>query len=156
MGKSRLNYDDRKVIEKMLSVGKNFQEIGNELSRNRSTIDREVERNLSEDGKYCALYAQLLYEERKVKKRKKTVSDNPEVIAFVSIHIKNYTPDIIAGRLTLEQSYLRVSTESIYRIIYNDSVNGIVSNIFRFFLKLTFKFKLFLYSFPLVIPYSYI
>ena len=124
MGKVRLNYDDRKVIEKMLSQGKSFQEIGDKLSRHRSTIDREVERNLSEDGKYYALYAQLLYEERKVKKRRKTVTNNPEVIAFVSTHIKDYAPDVIAGRLTFEKSELKVSTESIYRIIYNDSVNG--------------------------------
>jgi transposase, IS30 family len=124
MGAPNLTYDDRKVIEKMLYKEKSFQEIGDHLKRHRTSIDREVERNMNEEGRYCALCAQILYEKRKSKNRTRYVTENTEIKAFIESNIKQYAPDVIAGRSKREKNSLHVSQESIYKIIYLDFQNG--------------------------------
>lgn len=123
MSKDNIRYDERKVIEKFLIIGKTDQEIADYLFRHRSSIRREIERNSKDGGKYYADFAQFEYEKRKAAPRKKYVTENKGIIEFVSRNLKQYSPDVISGRALLEKHPIKVSTESIYSIVYNDRKN---------------------------------
>jgi len=123
MSHAKITYDEREVIEKFLLRGKTDQEIAKELSRHRSTISREIDRNSLYNMNYVACYAQIIYEDRKTAPRKKYITENEEIIEFVSKNLKNYSPDVISGRALLEKHPIKVSTESIYSIVYNDRKN---------------------------------
>ena len=120
MGKPRLQIAERKVIEKMLYNKETYQEIARQLNRTPSSINREIERNMTNEGKYCAECAQAKYELRKIS-RTRYVTQNPVVIEFVKMNLINYSPDAIAGRARMEKHPIRISTESVYKIIYTDS-----------------------------------
>lgn len=124
MSQANITYDERQVIEKFLLKGKTNNEIAIKLSRHRSSIDREIIRNSAINGNYNAWYAQILYEERKTTPRVKYITENEEIINFVKKNLENYSPDIISGRALLEKNPIKISTESIYSIVYNDRKNN--------------------------------
>ena len=124
MRAARISHDERKVIEKLIHYGLNDQEIANELSRHRTSICREVTRNSSNRENYNADFAQYKCEVRKHMDRVKFVTENKTVIAFVAKNLKQFSPDVISGRSKLEDNNVRVSTESIYSIVYNDKIQG--------------------------------
>lgn len=123
MNQTNITYDERKVIEKFLLRGKTEKEISKNLSRHKSSIRREIDRNSIIHGNYNAFYAQILYEERKAAPREKYKTENKEIIEFVSENLKKYSPDVISGRALLEKNPIKISTESIYSIVYNDRKN---------------------------------
>jgi IS30 family transposase len=124
MSQVNITYDERKVIEKFLLKGKTAKEFSINLSRHSSNIRREICRNSIIPGNYNAWYAQIIYEERKTAPRKKYITENEEIIEFVSKNLKNYSPDVISGRALLEKHPIKISTESIYSIVYNDRKNN--------------------------------
>lgn len=124
MSQSNITYDERYVIEKFLSNRKTRNEIAAKLSRHRSSIDREINRNSTLNGNYNAWYAQIIYEERKAAPRARNVTENEEIINFVKKNLEKYSPDVISGRALLEKNPINISTESIYSIVYNDRKNN--------------------------------
>lgn len=124
MSKTNITYDEREVIENFIIEGKTHSQIATLLLRHRTSIGREIQRNSADDGKYYAWRAQCAYEERKRAQRKKYVTENCEIIEFISKNLKRYSPDIIAGRAKLEMHPIKVSTESIYTIVYYDRKNN--------------------------------
>ena len=54
MGYRHLSIDEREVILKMRDNNKTLEEIGWKLGRPRSTISRELQRNISSTGEYKA------------------------------------------------------------------------------------------------------
>jgi transposase, IS30 family len=124
MGKTRITFVEREVIEKMIKFDKTDKEIATVLLRHRTSILREIYRNASYRYSYNAFYAQVQYELRKTKPRIKYITENAHVIKFVTKNISKYSPDVISGRAILEKNNQNISTESIYRIIYNNKQNG--------------------------------
>ena len=124
MSQANITYDERQVIEKFLFNRKTNNEIAVKLSRHRSSIDREISRNSTINGNYNAWYAQIIYEERKEAPRVRSVTENEEIINFVKKNLKHYSPDVISGRALFEKHPIKISTESIYSIVYNDRKNG--------------------------------
>lgn len=115
----RLNRDKRIEIETLFNIGMSFSEIAKKLNCHRSTIYREINRNVDNKLKiYSAIDAQSKATERfsKCRRRKK-------IYGSLKIKIKKrlkdgWSPEQIAGRLKLENSIKTVSHETIYRFIH--------------------------------------
>lgn len=57
-----LTYEDRKLIEAYLSVGKSVTSIAHALERNEAQLYRELKRGRDENGMYVAADAQRAFE----------------------------------------------------------------------------------------------
>src|SRR3712207_2165604 len=77
MGK-QLKLTDRQEIARLLQEGKDFKEIGEILHVDRTTILREINRNVGENGVYNPELA-----ERKTRMRKKLQSVDPTAVALL-------------------------------------------------------------------------
>ncbi len=107
-----------------------IQEIGRRLNRNPGTISRELKRNKTGNGKnsreylifrYVACRAQKKAEKRALKQRTKAPLKCPEIFLYVREHLRKpyyWTPEEIAGRLSLDHPELSIDDETIYRYIY--------------------------------------
>ena len=115
---TQLTREERERISQMLFAGRSDAAIARALGRHRSTIGRERKRN-SVDGRYSALQAQELAEERRQNRPHKL--DCPELNDFVRSGLaKKWSPDQIAGRVRrefLRDPSRRVSRMTIYRWI---------------------------------------
>ena len=66
MSYKHITINERCCIVEYLNLGWNLSKIAKELNRNKSTISREIKRNII-NGKYSAHIAQSNYESRRVK-----------------------------------------------------------------------------------------
>ena len=124
MSWNRLTIREREVIEKMMFSGKNKTEIAAKLRRHPSTISRELSRNAVSRRIYDSGYAQICSDDRKHATRVKHVTENRFHIKFVRKNIRNFSPDVISNRAVFEKTLTQISTESIYKIIYDDRKLG--------------------------------
>jgi transposase, IS30 family len=107
-----------------------IREIGKRLNRNPGTVSRELKRNASGSGKnnrdyltfkYLPCKAQKKAEKRARKQRTKAPLKCPEIFLYVREHLRKpyyWTPEEIAGRLSLDHPELSIDDETIYRYIY--------------------------------------
>lgn len=125
-----LSLEDREKLfawkEKKISL----REIAKRLKRNPSSISRELKRNRSGEGKrsheyfisrYIPCKAQKKAEKRALKQRTKAPLKCPEIFLYVREHLRSpfyWTPEEIAGRLSLDHPDLSIDDETIYRYIY--------------------------------------
>lgn len=115
---SRVSYDVRCQIDAFLQVNLSIPEIAIRLGFNKSTIYRELKRNLSPSGGYSSHYAQLKSEYRYQKCRRPYVIKN-EVLLLIKLKLQEgWSPQQISGRLKQEHGKAPSHT-SIYNHIYN-------------------------------------
>lgn len=107
-----------------------IREIGRRLKRDPGTISRELKRNASGSGKnsheylvfrYLPCKAQKKAEKRLLKQRTKAPLKCPKIFLYVREHLRKpyyWTPEEIAGRLSLDHPDLSIDDETIYRYIY--------------------------------------
>lgn len=127
MGKYKhLTLEEREQLFLYLNQGKKLREIGRLIKRDHKTIAREIKRN-QEGGEvkvialnYAPSKAQALSNKRrtlsKVGSRK---LDDPLLRRYVIRMLgKGWSPEQIAGRLTLKASHLKITHETIYQFIY--------------------------------------
>ena len=123
---THLTLDERYQIESMRRFGVGHNRIARLLGRSRSTIDREVERNLGADGHYKASQADAFARAR-LRSRARANARHIDSATWERVHhdlALHWTPEQISGRLRLEGGALRVSHESIYAHIYSDKRAG--------------------------------
>ena len=106
------------------------REIGRRLNRNPGTISRELKRNATGKGKnsreylifrYVACRAQIKSEKKALKQRTKCPLKNPAIFLYVREHLRKphyWTPEEIAGRLSIDHPEYSIHHETIYRYIY--------------------------------------
>jgi IS30 family transposase len=122
---THLTLAERYQIESMRRFAMGHNKIARLLGRSRSTIDREVKRNLGVDEHYRAGQADAFARARlRSGARENARRIDPAVWARVRSYLPLMTPELIAGRLRLEGGELRVSHESIYSHIYADKRAG--------------------------------
>lgn len=123
---THLTLAERYQIQVMCRFATGHNKIARLLGRSRSTIDREVERNLGPDGHYNADRADAFARARlRSRGRANARRIEPETWARVRQYLDlDLTPDLISGRLRLEGGPLQVSHESIYAHIYADKRAG--------------------------------
>lgn len=122
---SKLAPNERDQIAILLGQGASLRTIATKLSRNVSSISREVKRNRFGDS-YVAISAQLQADRRKIAARKRQPLKDPEIYAYIleKLH-EGWSPEQICGRLKLENERTVIGMETIYRFIYKEENKGL-------------------------------
>ena len=121
MGHHRhLTLEQREMVKAFHAQGKTITEIAEEIGKDKSTISRELRRNLNHRGRYVACTAQHKYQERrKGCHRKLKLSDEGLFTTvrrlFVDLH---WSPEQISERMRLEAGMAVISADTIYRAVY--------------------------------------
>lgn len=114
-----LTIEERETILKYLTLGLSICKISKMLSRSKSTISRELKRNIS-NGIYSPSKSQSDYSKRRSYCGRKKILDNPTHYKWVRCCFLDHqwSPEEIAGRLKYEKSNWSISYNTIYRAIY--------------------------------------
>lgn len=121
---SQISFEEREEIACNLEKGLKQKEIAELLGRSPSTISREIARNSSpvRNTKYRANRAQLRSDERKRLSHMKVRLKNDPIKNYVRNKLKEgYTPEQIAGRISINHPDLKTNYESIYLYIYKEA-----------------------------------
>jgi IS30 family transposase len=122
----QLDLSERIEIYRLHAAGKSRAEIARVLGRHRSTIGRELERNArrtnSWRGGYDPVRADKLADRRRRWDGRFKLVRQPDLQDLVRDRLAmGWSPEQIAGRLTLECGRTLISHESIYRFAYHRS-----------------------------------
>jgi IS30 family transposase len=117
--REKLTEDERDAIAMLKSQGVSVREIGRRLSREHSTILREIKRNRFGEH-YVAIHAQHLSEERKSTAGKRTPLKDKQTYSYVLEKLgEGWSPEQIAGRIALERGKRILCPETIYQFVYS-------------------------------------
>lgn len=120
---SQLTSFQRYEIEALLSQSVKKTDIANQIGVHVSTIYREIKRNSDQrDKKYRHPLAQRKSKERHAFKNKYIRFDDELRERVISLLKEDYSPEQIAGVLTLSQ--VDISHERIYQFIWADKKQG--------------------------------
>jgi transposase, IS30 family len=121
MSYQHLSAEERIELSKLRANQElSLKEIAKLMNRSDSTISRELRRNATEPGLYLPDIAQQQFQTRRARSKLAFEWVSIEIIAEVKRRLKKYhSPEQIAGRLKRE-GQLRISHETIYRMIYAD------------------------------------
>lgn len=116
-----MSLDERDLITTMLSEEKSLGDIAKVLGRSKSTISRELKRNSSPEYRlYLSHRAQERAELRKKQANSHPRLKNERIISYVLAKLKEgWSPELIAGRIRIDQPSLSISHEAIYQYIYH-------------------------------------
>ena len=117
----QLKIEEREKIQELLWQSTSIREIAKAIGRSPSSISREIRRNLPPT---VDRYTPRLSHERALLKRscrgRKLRLKNGFIRRYVVSHLKlGYSPEQIAGRLSLEYRNESISHEAIYQYIYH-------------------------------------
>jgi IS30 family transposase len=103
-----------------MKLGVSLRTIALKLGRTHSSLSRELKRHT----KYGRAYKPVLAEKRAArwafKQRYKAPLKSPEILNYVLAKLRlGWSPEIIAGRMSIDRPDLSTSYESIYRWIYS-------------------------------------
>lgn len=117
---------ERELLQARLWEKKSIRSIATELGRSPSSVSREVKRN---NPPLRQLYTPRLANERALEKRKsrgrKLRLKNQFIRRYVVTHLKKgFSPEQIAGRLSVDHPQESISYEAIYRYIYSQVRRG--------------------------------
>ena len=128
MGYRHLSIDEREVILKMRENSKTLEEIGQKLGRPRSTISRELGRNVSSTGEYKAHLAEKYYQRRREQSKTPYRLNYKPLLKYVSSKLEQYwSPEQICGKMELKYPKdfsMRTCHSTIYRWIRADRKAG--------------------------------
>jgi len=120
MSYKQINAEERDKIAILKAKGYSAREIGKMLGRHHSTIANELNRNKIM-GRYLPHKAQEKAEMRlKQNHKHKRLKTYAIRIAVEEMLLKNWSPELIAGRLKLLHGKQVISHEVIYQWIYNE------------------------------------
>lgn len=117
----QLTIEEREEIAIGLARGDTLRSIAESLGRHRSTLSRELSRNLPQIRKvsYRANRAQEKADVRKKASHSRHRLKSPQIRAYVEEKLRAaWTPELIAGRLSKDHQGLSTNYESIYQWIY--------------------------------------
>lgn len=128
----QLTQEQRYKIEAFLEIGKNQTEIANLLQVNKSTISRELKRNIPKRGVgakiYIALKAQIKTENRHIEKNKHiTFTEGLKQQMKELMVEKRYSPELISAHWKKE-NVKGVSHECMYNFIWSSKHTNKRSN----------------------------
>jgi len=115
-----LSLEEREILFAELRQGKSYRQIGRILNRSHTTIKREVNRNAKYGFTYMPCRAQQKSDKRSTKQRTRAPLKNPSIFLYVRQHLRlGWSPEVIAGRLTIDHLNETIDKETIYRYIYS-------------------------------------
>lgn len=117
---NQLTNKDREEIYNGILVGKTLTEIAKGISRDKSTVSREVRRNMSNSAVYLPDTAVIKARSRREKRGFK-INKHPELKQHIVNKLTHdkWSPEIIAARIKMDKSMVQISHESIYKFIYS-------------------------------------
>jgi IS30 family transposase len=123
---SQLCLEEREKLFAWNAQGISLREIGRRLDRSDTTIGRELKRNQlltrgleKASGVYIPCRAQEKADKRSVTQRSQASWKGPEVLIYVKDHLeRGWSPETIAGRLSIDHPELHIVHETIYRMVY--------------------------------------
>ena len=123
MSYKHITINERCCIVEYLNLGWNVSKIAKELNRNKSTISREIKRNII-NGKYSAHIAQNNYESRRVKCKPYGKKIDTSLINYIQEKLNNHwSPEQISGRIIIDRPNKKIAFSSIYNWLYNGILN---------------------------------
>lgn len=117
---THINKTDRRVIKNMIYGGFSYSVIAKALSKDKSTISREIKRNKTKG--YHDIEAQELSENRLFKRERKLDKNGCLRLLVCTLLIEKNSPEVISFYLKdlfPNDKSMQVSHESIYSWIYN-------------------------------------
>ncbi len=126
MSYEHLSMEQRNVICRMKWLGKSQAEMARCLGCSRSTISRELRRNVWYDGEYVASAAEAKARRRHGARVRRPKTGHRALMAYVETHLqRHWSPEQIAGRLReappRELAGVTLSHTTIYRWIWSDA-----------------------------------
>jgi IS30 family transposase len=113
----QLSLDERCAIAGLRADGHSIQQIATRVDRSASTISRELKRNSGVQVGYKPAYADEQAWARRW--RGSRLARQPALRQFVLDRLAmGWSPEQVSGRLTRDNSSMRISHESIYRFIH--------------------------------------
>lgn len=127
MGKGyrHLNQQERAFLEQSLLQGQSLRVIAKILKRSPSSLSREMKRNGKRIGRsrkpaYESAKAQEKAQKRFKESHRRMRLKNATVQQYVIVKLLDrWSPELIAGRLSIDYPDLRISHEAIYQWIYD-------------------------------------
>ncbi len=121
---SHITLAQRHKIEALLKAGHKATFIAKQLKVDRSSIYRELNRNKTKTGRYNAVFAQELSEEKKERfSHNRSFTFSMEKFIREKLSKEQWSPEQISGYCK-ENNINMVSHESIYKFIYQDKDNA--------------------------------
>jgi transposase, IS30 family len=121
---AHLTLREREYLQRLLASKKRVMEIAGLMSRHRSTIYRELERNRDRLG-YGATRAEFLAKRRRRACHRPQKLRDLDLRLYVNDRLRQaWSPDQIAGRLRIEfpnRSAWRITAQTIYTWIYRSA-----------------------------------
>ncbi len=126
-----LSLEEREILYGGLKEELSLREIARRLKRNHTTLARELAVNAkslignrSDAREYLPCKAHAKAVGRAIKQRAKAPLKEPLIFLYVRRHLRDYgwSPETIAGRLTLDHPGKTIDDETIYRYIYKGSM----------------------------------
>ena len=120
---------ERKSIDSMLAMNFTQTKMAKVLSRNQSTLSRELKRYRERDGHYNPHTGNVMYHKHRERLPVKGKIDNAKLMAIVSEKLKEkWAPEQVSGWLREEKhpqdKAMWVSHETIYRYVRQDRAKG--------------------------------
>ena len=117
-----LTEDERDMIAVLKAKGISLSDIAQKIGRHKSTIFRELNRNAPPIYKgYYLIHKPCQGKNRWADTHKRERLKNQEVRKYVEVGLrKGWSPEIIAGRLSIDRSGNSISHEAIYQYIYEE------------------------------------
>lgn len=111
---------EREKIFGFLQKGLSLRNISKRLHRNVGTVSRELDRHTKYGRRYIPCHAHRESVRIGVRQRRKSALKNPTVFLFVRTSLRNelWSPETIAGRLSIDHPGETICHETIYRYIY--------------------------------------
>ena len=117
-----LSLEEREKFFAFKEQGLSLREIGRRLGRSHTTFVREPKRNAKYGAEYIPCRAQRVADRVAKKQRYKAPLKNPTVFLYVRKHLREpfgWSPETIAGTLSLDHPKESIHHETIYRYIYS-------------------------------------
>ena len=134
---TRLTLAEREEISKGIYAREKSSQIAKKLSRNPSTIGREIARQIKKRRWcYSAVRGEEIAKENKKKSgRAKKVESNLELLLYIQDKLRQeWSPEEISNRLKMEHPNdvsMRISHESIYQYLYCLPRDGLKKELMR-------------------------
>jgi len=119
----QITENQRYIISLLRGEGRSVAQIAKAMGRHRSTIDREIRRNKSSDGRYQPNIADQVAVFRRSKSRRNTYFEAAAWRVVLRRLNRNWSPEQISLKLA-ETGKLHIHWETIYRYIWADKEKG--------------------------------
>ena len=120
---THLSLAERELLFAWKEKGESLRAIAKRLHRSHATLSREWRRNTKYFHSYLPCMAQKRYERISGFQRRGASLKNPFTFLYVRKHLEDgWSPEQIAGRLSLDHPHQHIDDETIYRYIYSPRV----------------------------------